>query len=94
MPSPENDGNKTPSVMVPLDEYTRTIAEMAAETIATRILERHRSTCQVGELQEQVESDIAPRLRAVEMTQARLIGFLLGSGLLGGGAGALVAKLL
>lgn len=37
---------------------------------------------------------VGPRLRAVEISMGRLIGFLLGSGALGGASGAIVAKLI
>ena len=34
------------------------------------------------------------RLRTIEMSFSRLVGFMLGSGLLGGVAGSIVAKLM
>ena len=63
---------------------TRLIAEAAARQVVIE----HLSLCPfaVGKVDE--------RLRNVETSFARLVGFMLGSGLLGGAAGAVVARLM
>lgn len=91
MSDPVSNGRR---VMVPLDEYARDIARTAARDAVSEVLAAHKAECAISDVQEEIERDIRPRLRAVEITQSRLIGFLLGAGLLGGGAGALVSKMV
>jgi len=68
----------------PNRDTTRLIAEAAARQVVIE----HISLCPFA------GSKVEQRLRDLETSVARLIGFMLGSGLLGGAAGAAVAKLL
>lgn len=53
------------------------------ETIIDRALEKHQNKCPLG-----------PRVRVLEIRLAALIGYMVGSGIVGGAAGAGIAKLL
>lgn len=63
---------------------TRLIAEAAAR----KVVIEHIGLCPFSGMK------IEERLRVVETNYARLIGFMVGSGLLGGVAGSVVAKLM
>lgn len=62
----------------------RTWIQMVAREEAERAILLHIGRCQF------VQSDIEPRLRVVELSLSKLIGFMLGSGMLGGATGAMV----
>lgn len=80
-------------IRVPITEYTKQVAKLAAEEVAEKILARHKRECPIGEIAIVVERH-GTRIRKGEISFARLVGFLIGSASLGGGAGALVARLL
>ena len=63
---------------------TRLIAEAAARQIVIE----HIALCPFA------ADNISDRLRNMETSFARLVGFMIGSGLLGGAAGAVVARLM
>ena len=53
---------------------------------ATKSLLQHLSLCPYATLQ------VEPRLRALEISYARLLGFMAGAGILGGTLGATLTK--
>jgi len=53
---------------------------------ATKTLLQHLSLCPYATLQ------VEPRLRALEISYARLLGFMAGAGILGGTLGATLTK--
>ena len=55
---------------------------------ATKSLLQHLSLCPYATLQ------VEPRLRALEISYARLLGFMAGAGLIGGTLGATLTKTL
>jgi hypothetical protein len=59
-----------------------------ADGITWTAITKHAQACPLAATQ------MEPRLRAVEITVARLIGFMLGTGTLGGTIGAAITKLL
>ena len=61
---------------------------MLARDEANRAILAHLQLCPL------TRDNIANRLRTLEISYGRLIGFLLGSGILGGAAGGIAAKLL
>lgn len=63
-------------------------ARLVARDEAERAVDRHALNCPFAAARVEV------RLRTLEISYARLLGFLLGSGILGGAAGGAVAKLL
>jgi hypothetical protein len=63
---------------------TRLIAEAAARQVVIE----HIGLCPFA------GAKVEERLRNIETSFARLIGFMIGSGLLGGATGAAVAKLM
>jgi hypothetical protein len=79
----DNEGMK---IEVPLPEFVRAIAREAAQVV----IREHVDMCSaVSDLKE-----LFPRVRSVELKLASLVAFMAGAGLLGGGVGALVARLL
>jgi hypothetical protein len=62
------------------------MSRMIAREEADRAIIQHIDLCQFN------RSDVDRRVRALEMGYARLVGFMLGSGALGGAAGAIAAK--
>jgi len=70
------------NIQVPLDQFVREIAREAARTI----LREHVSTCLIGET--------VVRVTKIESRLSLLVGIMLGSGALGGAAGALLTKFL
>jgi hypothetical protein len=71
-------------IRLPPVNQTRAIA---AEE-AYRAIHKHAQECSFA------KEEISKRLRYVEISLARLVGFLIGSGVLGGIAGGLTAKLI
>jgi hypothetical protein len=65
-----------------------TTTRLVAEAAARQVIMEHISLCPFA------QAKVEERLRNVETSFARLIGFTIGSGLLGGTAGAIVAKLM
>ena len=61
---------------------------LVARDEAGKVILQHLSLCPFAQL------DIEKRLRTQEQRFFTLIGFMLGSGLLGGAAGAAISKLL
>jgi len=61
---------------------------LIAREAANAAVIQHLNLCPV------IQARVDERLRAVEVSQARLIGFMIGSGLLGGTAGAIVSSFL
>jgi len=61
---------------------------MIAREEALRVIDRHTEQCPFS------LSRVEYRVRCLEISYGRLIGFLLGAGILGGTAGGIVSKLL
>jgi len=61
---------------------------LVAEGAARQVVMEHLSLCPFG------KANCEQRLRALETNFARLIGFMLGSGALGGATGAILSHLL
>lgn len=81
---PDRDDAEQEGINLRPVTQTRLIAEAAArQVVIEHISLCSFATCKVDE-----------RLRTVETSFARLMGFMVGSGLLGGAAGAFVAKLM
>lgn len=66
----------------------QTATRLIAEAAARQVVIEHIGLCPFA------SSKIDERIRTLETSLARLTGFMLGSGLLGGAAGATVSKLL
>jgi hypothetical protein len=81
---PENQNcQQTERILTP-NEQTRLVAAQEAE----RMILQHLKLCPFANL------NIEARLRKIELRFATLIGFMLGSGMLGGISGALLSKLI
>lgn len=75
-------------VDMPLPDFVKAVAREAARTVIDQhVADEHRD---VDTRVERLES----RIGRLEISLARLIGFMAGSGLLGGVAGGIVAKAL
>lgn len=61
---------------------------MIAQNEARKIILQHLDLCPFSGLR------IEERVRKIETDYARLVGFMIGSGLLGGAAGATISKLI
>lgn len=61
---------------------------LIAREEATAAIDRHALACPFA------ASRVEYRVRCLEISYGRLMGFLLGSGILGGAAGGIAAKLL
>ena len=82
--SMDRDDADQEGVTLPPVTATRLIAESAAR----RVVIEHIGLCPFA------KSNIDERVRCLETSFARLVGFMIGSGLLGGAAGAIVTKLI
>ena len=69
-----------PEVQVPWNEAVRMIAREAAQEVMHETIAEHVRTC--------------PVLLTARLELWKVVGMILGSGLLGGGAGAALAKTL
>lgn len=80
----ERNDSSQEGITLPPSATTRLIAEAAARQVVIE----HLTLCPFagGKVEE--------RVRYLETSFARLTGFMLGSGLLGGAAGAVASKLL
>jgi hypothetical protein len=61
---------------------------MLARDEASKVILQHLTLCPFAQLR------IEERLRSIETNYARLTGFMIGSGLLGGALGAGISKLI
>jgi len=66
----------------------QTATRLIAEAAARQVVIEHIGLCPFA------SSKIDERIRSLETSFARLTGFMLGSGILGGAAGAVASKLL
>lgn len=83
MPRPDCESTlNAGQVNVPLDQYLREVALEAARTA----LAEHKRDCPVG--------DLGKRVWQLELRFATLLGFMAGSGFLGGLAGGFLATLI
>jgi hypothetical protein len=73
-------------VHVPLDEFVERIAEKAA----LAIWDKHRAECPAPA----AVSDLYEKVNDLRISRAKLIGFLAGAALVGGGAGGALGALL
>lgn len=64
------------------------VTRMIAQEEARKVILQHLDLCPFANLR------IEERVRNIEISYARLIGFMAGSGLLGGTAGALLTRIL
>ena len=80
----ERDDSDQEGITLPPRTTTRLIAEAAARQVVIE----HIGLCPFA------GAKVEERLRNMETSYARLLGFMLGSGLLGGLAGSVVAKLM
>lgn len=65
-----------------------TTTRLLAREEAQSAIDRHAAACSFN------NARVEYRVRCLEISYGRLIGFLLGAGILGGAAGGLVSKLL
>lgn len=80
----ERDDADQEGITLPPRDVTRLVAEAAARQVVIE----HLALCPFA------GAKVEERVRGLETSFARLTGFMLGSGLLGGAAGAAVAKLI
>ena len=80
----DRDDAEQEGINLPPHTQTRLIAEAAARQVVIE----HIHLCPFA------GADVERRLREIETSFARLMGFMIGSGLLGGATGAIVAKLM
>ena len=88
MDGKELDGLRT-LVSVPLEQWVK---EIVRETVKEAFPE-HARTCEAMQLVPVVK-ETAKKVDELRMRFATLVGFMVGSGALGGAAGAVVVKLL
>jgi hypothetical protein len=77
------DADQEGITLSPINQ-TRLIAEASARQVVIE----HIGLCPFA------KSDIEPRLRRLEINFGRLLGFMVGSGLIGGAAGGALIKAL
>lgn len=77
-----------PASPKPPAEDIDSLTVMVARREAYAVIKDHLALCPFAKL------DIEQRLRTVEINYARLVGFMAGSGILGGAAGGLLTRLL
>jgi len=83
-------------IRLPLPEYVREVAHAAGVAAARAVLEEHAAHCPIGNHVEDLRWNVEQtenRVRALEMSRAKLAGFLSGASAVGGIIGGLVAKL-
>ena len=80
----ERDDANQEGVQLTPTATTRLIAEAAARQVVIE----HISLCPFA------NAEVEKRLRNLETSFARLLGFMIGSGVLGGTAGAAIIKLI
>jgi hypothetical protein len=81
MESSNNDPN-------PDQTRAHSITRLIAQEESRKVILQHLDLCPFANLQ------IESRVRNLEISYARLIGFMAGSGLLGGATGAMITRLL
>lgn len=78
---PETSDSTQDGIILP----PATMSRLIAREEAWRVIAEHARSCPLA------TGDVEARLRGVEISLGRLIGFMLGAGILGGAAGGVVA---
>jgi len=81
---PDRSDANQEGINLPPINHTRLLAEAAAH----QVVMEHIRLCPLA------ADNISQRLRTLEISFGRLIGFMFGSGLLGGASGALISKII
>ena len=77
-------------VTLPLPEYLRELALVAGREGARLALDEHKRNCPAPAAIATLQTEVT----AIKIRFATLLGFMAGSGVLGGTAGALLTELL
>ena len=81
------------SVRVPLEQWVVEIVRKTAWEVVKEAMPQHTKGCEAMLLVPTIK-ETAKKVDELRMRFATLIGFMVGSGALGGAAGAIVSKLL
>ena len=76
-----------------LPELVRLIARETAHEVAKTIIREHVDACPLGTVPEKVK-DLQWRVSSIELSKAKLIGFMAGAGAVGGGVSEVVSRLI
>ena len=80
-------------VGIDLPELVRMIARETAHEVAKTIIREHVDTCPLGTFPEKVK-DLQRRVSVIELSKAKLIGFMAGAGAVGGGVSEVLSRLI
>jgi len=81
------------SIKVPLDKWVEQIADRAAERAARKVIDDHEKRCVIVGVKTTSDQH-EERLGKLEKGWAWLLGFMIGSGLVGGAAGGWLSRFL
>ena len=81
------------SIRVPLEQWVREIVQETAMRVVNEAMPAHVEKCEAMRLIPTIKENIK-KVDELRMRFATLVGFMVGSGALGGVAGAIVSKLL
>ena len=81
------------NIKVPLERWVREIVRETAWQVVNEAMPKHTEGCEAIRLVPTIKEN-AKKVDDLRMRFATLVGFMVGSGALGGAAGALVVKLL
>lgn len=80
-------------VGIDLPDFVRLIAKEVANEVARTIIREHVETCPFSTMPAKVK-DLQLRVGAIELSKAKLIGFMAGAGAVGGGVSEVVSRLI
>ena len=80
-------------IRIPFNAWAEQLAKTAAQEVVQKVIEAHKEECEVHDLHKWLKR-LDGRVDSLRMRAALLIGILIGSGILGGAAGALVSALV
>ena len=81
------------NIRVPLEQWVREIVRETAWQVVNEALPKHKTECEATRLISTIKEN-TKKVDELRMRFATLVGFMVGSGALGGVAGAIVSKLL
>ena len=88
--SGETMNGRTIEIKVPLEKWVVDLATHAAKEGAKCVLAEHKANCEALKALPEIQKEIS----AAKLSWARIMGFTVGAGFIGGGVVAVIVRLL
>jgi len=80
-------------VRIPLEDWVKEIADRSARTAAQEVIKKHQNNCKAVAMVPVIKKTVE-KVESLRLRYVALIAFMAGSGMLGGGLGVLLTRVL